>query len=106
MKILIFAGLSASGKSTISEKVGASLNIPRIDIQSFIHNSAKTAGFDRGRDWILNMGIVETLNQTRTNLITEIDKNRNLRDLINLNFHLTISVFFLLKQTDTIESTL
>ncbi len=56
MKLLLFTGLSASGKSTISSFLSEKRGIPRLDMHKIIHEIASDNRFERGRDWISNIG--------------------------------------------------
>lgn len=77
MKIAIFTGLSASGKSTISKVVSDRLGLPRIDIHSIISEEAHRGGYSRARDWILKTGVKESLDRSREILLDQIKHNRN-----------------------------
>lgn len=82
MNIFIFTGLSASGKSTISTGVSASLKLPRIDLHGIIHQKATEAGFNRARDWIFSIGIPEALSESRSTMSREIANNKNAQGVI------------------------
>lgn len=82
MKVIIFTGLSASGKSSISRKVSQTLNIPRIDLHSILHKKAENGGFSRAREWVSSTGIPAALEETKASLVEQLDQLRNERGLI------------------------
>lgn len=55
--ILLFTGLSASGKSTVAEKLGKEIGAPVISLrQDVLHPLAIENGYERARYWILATG--------------------------------------------------
>jgi dephospho-CoA kinase len=76
MNILLFTGLSASGKSTISRKLSERQRIPRLDIHQIIHELAE--GYDRGREWIAEIGETEALHITNQELFQQTKKQTEL----------------------------
>lgn len=82
MNIILFTGLSASGKSTISKEVSKKLDLPRIDIHAIIHDIALQKGFPRARNWILETGIPRALEETRESLVKETENARNREGVI------------------------
>lgn len=82
MKIFLFTGLSASGKSTISKKVSNDLELPRIDLHSIIHDIATQGGYERARNWIMAIGTENALHEARKKLALEMDFARNSRGII------------------------
>lgn len=82
MKVFLFTGLSASGKSTIAKTVSQMLDIPRVDLHSIMRIKAQEAGFMRTRDWVLSKGVDQILEQVKTLTEEQIIQLRNDRGLI------------------------
>jgi len=82
MKIILFTGLSASGKSVISKKVSEKLGLPRINLHAIIHEIAAQKGFPRARNWISAVGVEQSLEETRSRLANLIEEMRNRKGVI------------------------
>lgn len=83
MVIILFTGLSASGKTTLSRELAAKYNIVRIDAHQTIHDIAIDAGYERGRDWVKAVGSEEVYRACTESLIKQ------------LNYHKEQSVLFI-----------
>ncbi|MCX6784743.1 MAG: AAA family ATPase [Candidatus Komeilibacteria bacterium] len=73
MRIFIFTGPSAVGKSTIAKRLAQGLHLPIIGEREIIHQLAQQNGFNRGREWLKAVGsaepILKAVNQETINAI-------------------------------------
>jgi dephospho-CoA kinase len=77
MKIILFTGLSGSGKSTIAKEIGKSLNLPVISLREVLHTLAVEKGFARTRDWVASVGIAKVLDEGKIELARRIGNSEN-----------------------------
>ncbi len=83
MKIILFTGLSASGKSAIAKQTAERLNLPLVEFHQLMHQEAKNRGFTRIRDWMKEIGGFEAaLEQTRSTLFNKIQTLRNEKGVV------------------------
>lgn len=83
MNILLFTGMSASGKSSLSKAVAAHYNIPRINVHQLIHQQAENRGYKRIRERLSDLDSVRTLfEEVRVPLMDRIEASRNERGVI------------------------
>lgn len=82
MKIILFTGLSGSGKSTIANRVGEGLGLPVVNFHQIVHGLANSKGFKRTRDWVYSNGIERVLAESRTGLISAVEIAKNEKGVI------------------------
>lgn len=67
--ILLFAGLSASGKSTIASCISHDGPFELISERRILHTLALRRGFNRTREWLAREGIAAVLEAARTETV-------------------------------------
>ena len=83
MEIILFTGLSASGKTVIARQTAERINLPLIEYHSLMHDQAQLHGFTRIRDWMSQIGNFEnTLLEIRNPLMNKIEILRNPKGII------------------------
>ncbi len=73
MQIIIFAGFSAAGKSTLSEALSATTGMSLIKHQDMVHQMAKDRGFERTRHWISKIGVPQFVEESENELLNRIN---------------------------------
>jgi len=81
LRIIFFAGASASGKTTIAERVAKELRFKLISEHQILHNIAKKHGFNRARD-SLAIGINALLMELRFETAKQIESAKNGKGII------------------------
>ena len=72
MNIIILAGYSCAGKSTLARAYSDKYNCGYIDHQNLIHRIAQNNGFDRARHWLKSVGIELFIDISTKEIINEI----------------------------------
>lgn len=71
--ILLFTGLSTSGKSTLANQINQAGYFEIISERGILHNLAVEHGFKRTRDWLANAGVTALLEAARTATVQLIE---------------------------------
>lgn len=66
MNLLLFTGLSASGKSTIAREINKSLGFGFLGEREVLHTLAVARGFIHTRDWLASDGVDILLEEARS----------------------------------------
>lgn len=82
MKIVLFTGFSASGKSTIASQAGKELEVPVVNLHDLVRKIARNSGFRKTREWVSGVGLAQALKVSRKALTEAIEKERNSRGII------------------------
>lgn len=67
--ILIFAGFSGAGKSTISRKVAEGLGLNFIEHQKMVHEIAVSKGYERARYWLADVGVGSFVRESEEEMV-------------------------------------
>jgi dephospho-CoA kinase len=98
MKIILFTGLTGSGKSSISQAVAERLGIKRISLKSIVHRMTQERGYSKARTWIAAEGMPTFLKELGSELLKEVQMSRQEKAFI-IDDVLDIGTLNLLKQS-------
>lgn len=76
MEIVIFTGLSGSGKSAIAKKCALEFDLPVANLHQILKEKSLQAGFSHTRDWISELGILNSIAETRDTIEGQISQAR------------------------------
>lgn len=82
MNILLFTGYSASGKSTLAERINVDLKYKFFGERNIIHNLAVERGYSRSRYWLQAEGITCMVNAVRSETLQLIRESQQSRGII------------------------
>ncbi len=97
MKIILFTGLTGSGKSSISQAIAEKLGIKRISLNPIVNRMTQEKGYQKTRIWIATEGIPTFLKKLGNELLREVEMSRQEKALI-LDDVLDTGTLNLLKQ--------
>lgn len=80
--ILLFAGLSATGKSTIARMLGERFDIPVVGEREILHRLAVSHGFQRTRYWLGAVGIQQVLDEALLETVRTVRNQMNTNGII------------------------
>lgn len=83
-KLIILAGFSCAGKSTLAREFSSKYNYEFVEHQALIHSIANKKGFDRARFWLKEVGLLSFIKESTSEMIKEIKNSRhkNTKDII------------------------
>lgn len=82
MPIILFTGLSSSGKSQLAGRLAESLQIPVLGERETLHSLAVSSGFARSRHWLSAVGFQRVLDESLVATLNAIDNQRTPLGLI------------------------
>lgn len=82
MNILLFAGYSASGKSTLAEGINKILGYKLLDERAIIHDLAVKKGYSRSRHWLESEGLNCLVEAARSETIQNIRESQDCKGVI------------------------
>lgn len=83
MRIILFTGLSASGKTIIARQTADKLDLPLVEYHLLMHNEAESRGFTRIRDWMKQIGGFENaLREVHIPLVEKIEESRGSKGIV------------------------
>jgi 8-oxo-dGTP pyrophosphatase MutT (NUDIX family)/cytidylate kinase len=77
VNIILFTGLSASGKTTLAKKVAGELEAPMISLHEIGREIALNKGFSRTREWAIDVGLENAIKESGNVLISAVEHVRN-----------------------------
>lgn len=82
LQIVILAGFSAVGKSTISSNFCEKYGWDLIKHQELVHGIATSKGYERARYWLKEVGIDTFMSESVAEMINRIRKTENTRGVL------------------------
>jgi len=73
-QIVLLAGFSAAGKSTLSREMRDNWNYELIEHQPLVHGIAVNKGYKRARHWLANVGVNQFARESTKEMVSRTNR--------------------------------